>query len=138
MLVGRIWWKEFESTPGSLSNGANPEGTSQMAVMKSIRWHEFDKWRIGSPVWIRFELLRANWHCDRTSQPVYFLMDRRGMPSVVHDGSPAWTSLELTHWNPIQPWGTAISRDAALTINTGHELQPSVGWVRSAHQVRKQ
>jgi hypothetical protein len=70
MLVGRIWWKEFESTPGSLSNGANPEGTSQMAVMKSIRWHEFDKWRIGSPPWTRFELLRHKFPSARTGETV--------------------------------------------------------------------
>jgi hypothetical protein len=29
--------KEFESTPGSLSSGANPEETSETLVMKSIR-----------------------------------------------------------------------------------------------------
>ena len=29
--------KEFESTPGSLSSGDNPEETSEMVVMKSIR-----------------------------------------------------------------------------------------------------
>ena len=29
--------KEFESTPGSLSSGANPEEASEVPVMKSIR-----------------------------------------------------------------------------------------------------
>jgi hypothetical protein len=53
----RFWgcWsdKEFESTPGSQSSGANPEETSGALVVKSIRWREFEKLQIGSPE-IRF------------------------------------------------------------------------------------
>jgi hypothetical protein len=35
----RFVWadKEFESTPGLLSSGTNPEETSEMPVMKSLR-----------------------------------------------------------------------------------------------------
>jgi hypothetical protein len=34
----------------------------------------------GSPVWTRFELLRANWHCDRTDGRILFSssLTRRG------------------------------------------------------------
>jgi hypothetical protein len=35
-LFGGCWLdKEFESTPGSVKSGANPEETSEMPVMKS-------------------------------------------------------------------------------------------------------
>jgi hypothetical protein len=51
--------------------------------------------RYGSPVWTRFELLRANWHCDRTCHVQCFQNDRRGPPPSVHGGHPPWTRLEL-------------------------------------------
>ena len=37
ILGGRIRCQEFESTPGSQSNGVNPGETSELLVMKSIR-----------------------------------------------------------------------------------------------------
>ena len=46
--------------PGSLSSRVDPEETSEMPVMKSIGSREAEKFQTGSPVWTRFELLRAS------------------------------------------------------------------------------
>jgi hypothetical protein len=50
------WQDKFESTPGSLSSGANPKETPEMPVMKSIRYRALWELIIGSRSWTRFEL----------------------------------------------------------------------------------
>jgi len=50
----------------------------------------------GSPHWTRIELSRPNWRRVRTCEPGAFQKGRPGASSIIHDGHPAWTRLELT------------------------------------------
>lgn len=77
--------------PSRIPVGGKPQGSKGVAVA-----HEYPKLCCGgSPIWIRFELLRTSWRCDRTCGRGFSQSDKREALTRVHGGHPVWTRLEL-------------------------------------------
>src|ERR1035438_1333545 len=66
----------------------------------------------GSPHWTRFELPRANWHCERTYEHGAYQKDWGGMPIVVHATPRAWACLDLAVLDPSSPQAATVESKA--------------------------